>query len=101
MTTCTTIIQQLTGRQDTGLGMLRGMVNGKNFVDCGNGFQFSFSGNRKMNKCIITLDPNDTYTVQFYKVTKTKFDCVKSLEGVYCDMLTDIFETTTGLYLSF
>jgi hypothetical protein len=48
----------------------------------------------------VTLDPSDTYTVEFLKVAK--FDCktVSEVGDVYCDQLKELVEKTTGLYLS-
>lgn len=49
----------------------------------------------------ITLDPSDTYKVTFTKIGRAPartVTVVKELEGVYADMLTEIFESTTGLY---
>ncbi|BAV39357.1 hypothetical protein BPT24_237 [Tenacibaculum phage pT24] len=47
----------------------------------------------------ITLNANDTYTMEFSKFNKQFDKTVVSLhENVYCDMLTKIFEDVTGFY---
>lgn len=60
-------------------------------------------GLKKAAKCShvrVTLDPSDTYTVEFLRVTRTETKQVFALEGVYCDMLKERVEKQTGLYLS-
>lgn len=61
----------------------------------------------------ITLTAMDDYTMQFSKIKRTlnkdlaklgikiydeEHQILKTIEGVYCDMLQDIFEEQTGLY---
>ena len=86
-----------------GIGNLLAMVGAHNFVRFSNGVQFSIKGCRKINKIRITLDPDDTYTFEFWKITNHGLDAelVKSVDMVYADALIDIFEMTTGLYLKF
>lgn len=92
------IIEQMGGA-----GRLRVMVGASNFLAIDKGVQFSFKGCPKANKMVITLTPMDTYDVKFYKINMR--DLEKSLipvdttEGAYEDMLVDLFESTTGLYL--
>ena len=58
----------------------------------------------------IILDPCDTYTVKFWKITikvtsfddklglrETKCQKVLSRSGIYCDMLHDTLKEATGL----
>lgn len=56
-----------------------------------------------VNRLKITLDADDTYTMYFYKQTMTRsFDFKISketrFEGVYFDMLQDLFTDVTGIY---
>ena len=80
------------------------MVGAHNFVADheANYVQFSFKSCRKANKCRITLNADDTYTLTFFKFNRKSFECpqVHEVEGAYCDMLKDCFESFTGLYLS-
>ena len=54
-----------------------------------------------INKVRITLDPSDTYTVEFMKIRKRhgvpQVETVKKTEGIYCDMLREVFTCYTGL----
>src|SRR5580698_10794847 len=58
-----------------------------------------------INAVKITLDPTDTYSVEFKKIgtARNGYKCtvVKAFEGVYNDQLRPIFESTTGLYTKF
>lgn len=49
----------------------------------------------------ITLDPSDTYKVETMRVWGTKITPKETMEGVYCDMLEDVFEEMTGLLTRF
>jgi hypothetical protein len=92
-----TIIAQMGGT-----GKLRAMVNGRQFLILDAGVQFTFSGKRGMNKCVVKLTPADTYDIEFWYINARKGTCDKKEEylDVYEDMLIDLFEKTTGLYLS-
>lgn len=48
----------------------------------------------------ITLDPDDTYTVQFLKIYGRKVTTVAEYSNVYADQLRNLFESNTGLYTS-
>lgn len=97
MTVANTIAQQMGGT-----GRLSVMVGAKHFAGSENSLQFHFKGCRKANIVKVELSPLDTYTVTFYKYNKRTLECpvIKETEGVYCDMLKEIFENFTGLYLS-
>lgn len=92
-----TILNQLGG-----IGKLRLMVGMNQAVVSENSVKFSFKGSKKSNMCKITLLPSDTYLVQFYKFTKKNlsFDTVNEYNDIYSDQLVEIFETSTGLFLS-
>lgn len=47
--------------------------------------------------CKITLTAMDDYIVTFYKLRKSSIVKTKDIEGVYCDMLSDVFTSVTGL----
>lgn len=87
------IIRQLGGNKAIA------MVGIYNMIAIDNGLQFNFKGSRKVNKCVIKLDWSDTYTFELWKITKKVCKKVYSLEGVYEDMLIELFESETGLYL--
>jgi hypothetical protein len=58
-----------------------------------------------VNRLKITLEANDTYTLEFYKMVcgkstnwEAKISKEQKIEGVYSDMLQSIFTKVTGLY---
>lgn len=58
---------------------------------------------KKAAKCThvrVTLMPSDTYKVEFLKVAKYDVTTVSEFDDVYCDMLKELVEEKTGLYLS-
>ena len=72
------------------------------------GLRLNLSRNKaNANRLEITLCGDDTYKVYFYRVSisRKSFDVNISneqvFEGVYCDQLTQIFESHTGLYTKF
>ena len=93
-----TIIEQMGG-----VRKLTAMIGARQFTGSENSVQFGFSGSRIANKCRVELDfASDTYTFQLWKWNKKTGDIVKvyELEGAYFDMLIDLFESQTKLYLS-
>lgn len=93
-----TIMQQLGGQP-----RLCMMLAASNFLAGDNYLMFSFKGSRKANKCRITLNQTtDTYKFELLKFSPKYLTCpvVYTLEDVYNDMLMDLFEQETGLYLT-
>jgi hypothetical protein len=80
------------------------MIGAYNFVaeTDGNYLRFRFKGSRKYNMVTITLNALDTYDIEFQKYSPSKFTVttVDVFAGAYADMLIDVFEDATGLYLS-
>lgn len=84
------------------------MTGAKNFValkDDG-GLQFNLPGNpgfvkNNINLVIIHLTPEDLYDIEYCNFRGGKMKIVAKSEGIYCDMLVDDFEETTGLYTKF
>jgi hypothetical protein len=95
-----------------GAGRIKAMTGASNFTALGSGLSFDFPNRRGANHVKITLEPDDTYTVEFYKkpgvkalmsgkVDWDKIDKPLSTHsGIYFDQLKDVFEKETGLYLS-
>lgn len=48
---------------------------------------------------IIYNQASDTYTMIFYRIHGSKVTPIKTIEGVYGDMLKQVFVDTTELYL--
>ena len=96
-----TILNQLGGTRR--LAMMTGAKSFSFGSDNGNTYvQFRVGRNaKKINLVKITLNGSDTYTTEFMWAT-TKAITVKSeFAGVYNDMLQEIFESSTGMYLTF
>ncbi len=102
-----TIIDQMGG-----LGPLRAMIGASNFMalDSPAGLKFDFKGcpasthDNPTNKCQVVYNPDqDTYDLEFYYYTPARYShCPKvhSVEGIYFDMLQDLFTGFTGLFLT-
>lgn len=90
-----TILDQLGGTDK-----LHAMVGTHCITLLDNGVRFKFKGSRIANCCEIILNGLDLYDVTFYRIRGT--DCVTTSEeqDIYCDMLIDLFEENTGLYLT-
>lgn len=90
-----TILAQLGGRQ------FIVMTGAKNLTDHGNALSMKIpSSKNKINYLKIILAPDDTYTIEFGRVWGMNYNVIETVEGVYCDMLRDIFEDRTGLFVS-
>jgi hypothetical protein len=103
------ILQQMGGSS-----RLKAMIGARDFFSDDNGqtLLFKFMKGKNGATCIrITLDPGlDLYTVKFIKIGRRKDETlpimipfavtVSEHEGIYCDMLRDLFTSETGLYLS-
>ena len=97
-----TILEQMGGRR------FAAMTGSKDFIGLRNGLQMSLARNKtSANRLKVILDEDtDTYTMYFYRQSMTKhFDIkvkeIAKYEGVYFDMLQDIFTQVTGLYTRF
>ena len=85
------------------------MTGSKNFTDLGNGLLMSLTKNTtSANRLEIIYDEGaDLYNMRFYRKTfskktfKRKSKDIAKYEGVYCDMLENIFRSVTGLYTRF
>lgn len=94
-----TILNQMGGQNK--IAAMTGAGKGaRMFIAIENGVQFGFGLNNSMNRVIIKLNGSDLYDIEFWKIGKKTCKKVKEYNDVYCDMLVDIFESTTGLYLS-
>lgn len=91
-----TILSQLGG-----VGKLSVMIGAFNFVSLEAGVQFSFK-HRKVNKCVVKLNGDDTYTMELWKINARKGEATKVTENgfIYADGLKRLFEMKTGLDLS-
>ncbi len=102
-----TIVQQLGGRNK-----LKAMIAAHNlsYSREESSLSFRFKGSRECNHLKIILNPNDLYSLQFWKVpTVTQMldgkgamkepTIVCQENDIFCDQLIEVFERVTGLYL--
>ena len=90
-----------TIRSQIGHGTLF-MMGAKNLVATETGLTFRIGRNAKsVSHVMITLEPSDTYTVEFRRVRNSKNGItnklVNSFDDVYADMLHTVLESGTGL----
>jgi len=93
-----TIADQLGGTRKLSM-----MVGAKNFVALESGLTFKLGKGAKdgITHVTVELTADDLYTVRFQRVWGHKVTEKGTTEGAYADMLTDLFESATGFYLSF
>lgn len=85
------------------------MTGSHDFINLGNGLRMSLSRNKtSANRLEIIYDEGaDLYNVRFYrqsmnhKTFEVTTKDIEKIEGVYCDMLEDIFTDVTGLSTHF
>ncbi len=93
-----TILEQIGGRR------FAAMTGSKDFIDMGNGLRMSLARNKtSANRLDIIYDGGaDLYNMRFYRRTFSKktFECrtkdIETHEGIYCDMLEEMFTMVTG-----
>ena len=101
------IIEQLGGNKFFAMTGAKGLLSEENKL------HMTLQKNMSIaNKLTITLDPDDTYSMKFYKFTMGRLNMktfvysenkekeVKTFKGVFADQLQDIFATVTGMYAS-
>lgn len=87
------ILRQLGGQR------FIAMTGSKNFVGKKDGLTFKVGQNAKgVTHVTVTLDPNDTYTVAFFKIRGTSVKRIVGVANVYNDNLQAVFTENTGLY---
>lgn len=87
------------------------MTGASNFLSDGNKLCMTLPRNMsKANRLHITLTPDDLYTMRFFrytpgrlnrktwKFTEDKVTEIKTVNGIYCDQLQEIFTQVTGMY---
>lgn len=82
---------------------LKNFVSGKYFGAVENGltFRFTAKAKNKANQVRVTLEPSDTYKVEFLRIFGNTVTTCSEHTMIYCDQLVDLFEQETGLYLTF
>ena len=98
-----TILQQIGGKR------FSTMTGSHDFIDMGNGLRMSLARNKtSANRLDIIYDAGaDLYNMRFYRRTfskktfESKEKDIAVHEGIYCDMLEEMFTMVTGLYTHF
>ncbi len=97
-----TIFEQIGGRR------FAAMTGSKDFIDMGKRTPYEPCTKTSANRLDIIYDAGaDLYNMRFYRNTFSKktFECrttdIATHEGIYCDMLEDMFTMVTGLYTHF
>ncbi len=93
MTTANETLKQLGGNK------FIAMTGATCFSD-GDTLIAKFKGSKVANIMYVTLNSMDTYDVKIGKFRGMELKIVKEVSGAYNDMLKNIFEQTTGLYIS-
>ncbi len=98
MTVANEILRQLGGR-----GRVGALLGVTQFAGDETSLRVKFKaqGMDGINCFKVTLDPSDTYTVEFFKTGRLDYTEKGKIEDVYCDNLVETIETRTGLYLHF
>ncbi len=102
-----------------GAGKLKLMTGAKNFIALDSGVSFEFPTVHRRNYIKVTLEPDDTYTVEFGRKKRITPGLMGAMDpekpismedfytkisehtDIYFDQLKELFEKETGLYLSF
>ena len=109
MNTAQIILEQLGGNK------FIAMTGAKNFVSDGDTLRMTLPRNgSKANRLNITLAPDDTYTMHFFKFSagglrvnhkkgtadfvEPKIEEVAIYNGIYCNQLEELFTEVTKLY---
>jgi len=89
------------------------MLGAHTLVDLKDGLLFQIQGSERVDAVQIILHPSDTYIMTFWKIQKetrrltaeipfttVRWEVVRTIDQVYWDMLHDLIEEETGLYVS-
>jgi len=92
-----TIVLQMGGR------MFKAMTGVKKMVLLESGVRIFFKRTNgvKVNLVDIVLNASDTYDMTFMRIHGGNVETISEVDGVYCDMLQDVFEKETGLFVRF
>lgn len=93
-TVAITILEQLGGRRFIAMTGARDILAGSRWV----AFKLpSWFASKGINAVRITLEPSDTYRVEFSKLRAQKLTPISVHDGIYCDGLAALFTRETGL----
>jgi len=89
-----TILQQLGGRKFTLMTGAKNLTGHANALSFKLPSRFAKDG---INYVKITLNPSDTYIMEFGKIVKHTYKELITSTGVYCDQMQTVFTDITGL----
>lgn len=97
-----TTVRDIILQQLGGANRVAAMIGVKSFGTSGNDLTIRFVARAKdkINYIRVLLRPSDTYTVYFSRVNKNGVKIVDAKFDVYCDVLREVIERRTGLYLT-
>ena len=96
LTVANEIRRQIGGSRFAMMTGANSFMGGENFLS----FRLPKFEGLRINYVRITLDPSDTYTVEFSRVYGGKYTVLETVSDVYCDTLRQVFESATGLRTS-
>ena len=78
------------------------MTGAKDFIGSENSLTFRLPKGaiRDINSVKVTLNGKDLYDVEFVRIWGTKLTPISRHTDIYADMLQDLFESETGLYVT-
>ncbi len=96
MSVAQTILEQLGGRA------FAAMTGANNFMGDKDSLTFRLPGKPGfvkdgINRVRIVLTGRDDYNLEFYRVRGANLKLIGTAEGVYCEMLREVFRDRTGL----
>lgn len=102
MNTATSLQIAETIRAQLGGQRFAAMVGARDFAGGSNWLQFKFYGKatNKANLARVTLETDDSYLVEFYRVRSFDANRVSLHRGVMFDQLQTLFTAQTGLLTS-
>ena len=90
-----TILQQLGGNKFIAMTGAKTLVKGKNSLTFA--ILSTAKTKNKANKVHIVLEPDDTYTMTFYRLIKLDLKEISKHSGLNVDQLRKTFTSQTGL----
>ena len=90
------ILRQLGGNRFVAMTGARHLLGGPKALQ----FKIGRGAKDGITNVQITLDPSDTYTVQFWRIHGTHMTLVRSVSDVYGDSLRTVFTCATGMHTS-
>jgi len=98
MTIANTILAQLGGNKFIAMTGAKNLIGGANYLSLQ--MPTTRIARNGINCLRVTLTPADDYKVEFIKIRGMNIKTVSEFDGIYADMLRDLFTRETGLETS-